>query len=301
MRPASAPFGWLIAEGSRQVIEVQSWLGATKLANVEVVVLDEADEMLNAGFEEDVELLLAATPAERQTMLFSATLPRWAENLAAQHLREPLRANVVQGESVSYREVVLEAPLSARLNILSDLLYVYGQGHTIVFTRTKAEVDDLARTLSAQGHAAEAVHGEALRPGHVHLAPGNRHLTVSKREGAVSIALTDDPPENFCRPAVDPMLTIRPSPLARSAGSSAWVTRIRPSTLTSYIAAHCPGSDVSSGPEPKAPPRRTPCRPSKLGRASRQISQRLPSMSNNPQSFGIRLPPGWEDMRSTLP
>ena len=53
---------------------------------------------------------------------------------------------------------------------------------------------------------AEAIHGEPLRPGHVHLAPGNRHLTVVERDGGVSIALTDDPPENFCRPAVDPML-----------------------------------------------------------------------------------------------
>ncbi|CAA9574504.1 MAG: DEAD-box ATP-dependent RNA helicase DeaD (CshA) [uncultured Truepera sp.] len=134
--------------------------GLLQLAGVEVVVLDEADEMLNAGFEEDVELLLAATPAERQTMLFSATLPRWAENLAAQHLRDPLRANVVQGESVSYEEIAIEAPLTSRLGILSDVLHVHGQGHTIVFTRTKAEVDDLAKTLSAQGHAAEAVHGD---------------------------------------------------------------------------------------------------------------------------------------------
>lgn len=53
---------------------------------------------------------------------------------------------------------------------------------------------------------AEAVHGEPLRTGHVHLAPGNRHMIVVARDGNVSIALTDDPPENFCRPAVDPML-----------------------------------------------------------------------------------------------
>ncbi len=53
---------------------------------------------------------------------------------------------------------------------------------------------------------AEAVHGEPLRSGHVHLAPGNRHMTVVGREGNATIALTDDPPENFCRPAVDPML-----------------------------------------------------------------------------------------------
>ena len=134
--------------------------GLLQLANVEVVVLDEADEMLNAGFEEDVELLLSATPDERQTMLFSATLPRWAENLAARHLRNPLRANVVQDENVSYDEIAIEAPVSARLGILSDVLHVHGQGHTIVFTRTKAEVDELAKALSAQGHAAEAVHGD---------------------------------------------------------------------------------------------------------------------------------------------
>ncbi len=134
--------------------------GLLQLASTQVVVLDEADEMLNAGFEEDVEFLLAATPSERQTMLFSATLPRWAENLASQHLRDPLRANVVEGESVSYEEFAIEAPLTTRLNILSDVLHVYGQGQTIVFTRTKAEVDELAKTLSAQGHAAEAVHGD---------------------------------------------------------------------------------------------------------------------------------------------
>lgn len=52
----------------------------------------------------------------------------------------------------------------------------------------------------------EAVHGEALRPGHVHLAPGNRHLTVTGRDASAMVALTDDAPENFCRPAVDPML-----------------------------------------------------------------------------------------------
>jgi two-component system chemotaxis response regulator CheB len=66
----------------------------------------------------------------------------------------------------------------------------------------------LAEHINRLGGAscAEAVHGERLRPGHVHLAPGNRHLTVVARDGSLSIALTDDPPENFCRPSVDPML-----------------------------------------------------------------------------------------------
>lgn len=134
--------------------------GVLQLSRVEVVVLDEADEMLNAGFEEDVELLLAAIPEGRQTMLFSATLPRWAENLAAQHLRNPLRANVTSDESVSYDEVAIEAPLTSRLSVLSDVLHVHGTGASIVFTRTKAEVDDLAKALSSLGHSAEAVHGD---------------------------------------------------------------------------------------------------------------------------------------------
>jgi len=134
--------------------------GVLQLAAVQIVVLDEADEMLKAGFEEEVELLLSATPEARQTMLFSATLPRWAEGLAARHLKEPVRANVTREEEVSYQELSLEAPLPARLGILSDVLHVYGKGHTIVFTRTKAEVDELAKALSEEGHAAEAVHGD---------------------------------------------------------------------------------------------------------------------------------------------
>jgi ATP-dependent RNA helicase DeaD len=134
--------------------------GILQLSRVEVAVLDEADEMLNAGFEEDVELLLAATPEGRQTLLFSATLPRWAENLAAQHLRDPLRANVTRDEGVSYDEVAIEAPLAARLGVLSDVLHVHGTGASIVFTRTKAEVDELAKALSNLGHLAEAVHGD---------------------------------------------------------------------------------------------------------------------------------------------
>ena len=134
--------------------------GVLDLSSIEVVVLDEADEMLNAGFEEEVEGLLGATPSERQTLLFSATLPRWAESLAARHLRDPLRADVVGGEDVSYDEIAIEAPLPARLGILSDVLHVHGNGHAIVFTKTKAEVDDIARDLAALGHDAEAVHGD---------------------------------------------------------------------------------------------------------------------------------------------
>ncbi len=134
--------------------------GVLDLSAVEVVVLDEADEMLSMGFEEDVETLLAATPTQRQTMLFSATLPGWAKRLAGVHLRNPVHLNLIGEEEVTYQELAIEAPLSSRLGVLSDLLHARAGDKAIIFTHTKAEVDRLAKDLNARGHAAEAIHGD---------------------------------------------------------------------------------------------------------------------------------------------
>ncbi len=131
-----------------------------ELSRVEIVVLDEADEMLSMGFEEDMETLLGATPKERQTLLFSATLPAWAKRLAAQHLQDPVVLNMVKDEAVSYQEIAIDAPLRQRPVLLSDVIHAYASTRAIVFTRTKAEVDDIAQSLSAAGHGAEAVHGD---------------------------------------------------------------------------------------------------------------------------------------------
>ena len=134
--------------------------GVLDLSQVRIAVLDEADEMLSMGFEEAVETLLGATPTDRQTLMFSATLPGWARRLVKRHLREPLVVNVVQEEEVSYRELAVEAPLAGRLGMLSDILHAQGPERAIVFTRTKKEADEVARALSARGHGAEAVHGD---------------------------------------------------------------------------------------------------------------------------------------------
>ena len=134
--------------------------GVLDLSHVQFVVLDEADEMLSMGFEEDVETLLAATPSERQTMFFSATLPRWAKNLAKKHLNNPEHADLMREEEVSYEERAIEANVNQRLGILSDLLHAHHGEKTIIFTHTKAEVDKLAKDLNANGHAAEAIHGD---------------------------------------------------------------------------------------------------------------------------------------------
>ena len=130
------------------------------LSEVRVVVLDEADEMLNMGFEEDVETLLSATPNERQTLLFSATLPHWAKRLAGEYLRDPVHVNVMKDEDVSYEEIAVETTLSNRLGVLSDILHAHHGEKAIIFTHTKAEVDRLARELSGLGHGAEAIHGD---------------------------------------------------------------------------------------------------------------------------------------------
>ncbi len=134
--------------------------GLLRLDEVQIVVLDEADEMLSMGFEEELEQLLAATPSTRQTLLFSATLPSWAKRLAEEQLVDPVRVNVTGDDAIRYRELALEVPHAARSEVLSHVLFVHGEGRAIVFTHTKAEVDTLLAQLSAQGHRAEAVHGD---------------------------------------------------------------------------------------------------------------------------------------------
>jgi ATP-dependent RNA helicase DeaD len=134
--------------------------GILSLHEVEIAVLDEADEMLSMGFEEDVETLLAATAKERQTLLFSATLPNWAKKIASEHLIDPVHINLIRQEEVSYEEIAIEAPLKNRAGILSDVLHAHQGAKAIIFTHTKAETDELAKQLTISGHKAEAINGD---------------------------------------------------------------------------------------------------------------------------------------------
>ncbi|RIH90609.1 DEAD-box ATP-dependent RNA helicase CshA [Calidithermus terrae] len=134
--------------------------GILDLSKVQIAVLDEADEMLSMGFEEDVEKLLQHTPDERQTLLFSATVPAWAKRLADRYLKNFVHVNVIKDERVSYEELALQAPLQTRLATLSDLLYAYSPERSIVFTRTKAEADEVALGLQARALPAAAIHGD---------------------------------------------------------------------------------------------------------------------------------------------
>jgi len=138
--------------------------GTLKLADVAVVVLDEADEMLDMGFAEDIEAILAETPKERQTMLFSATMPPRIEAIARKHLRAPATVRVAQepvapGQMPKVKQIAYVVPRQFKVAALVRVLDVDAPEATLVFCRTRTEVDELAETLAARGYRPEALHG----------------------------------------------------------------------------------------------------------------------------------------------
>ena len=131
---------------------------------VKVVVLDEADEMLDMGFAEDLEAILAATPADRQTALFSATLPPHIAEIANAHLRDPVRVRIDRevvpaGAAPRVRQVAYIVGRAHKIATLGRVLDVENPTSAIVFCRTRTEVDELTESLNGRGYRAEALHG----------------------------------------------------------------------------------------------------------------------------------------------
>ncbi len=144
--------------------------GSLRFDAVSVVILDEADEMLDMGFAEDLEAILSATPAERQTALFSATISPTITRIAKRHLRDPARIKVhaekVTGDGVALvRQVAYVVRRTDKLAALCRILDVEDPTSALVFGRTRGEVDDLAEALSARGHDAGALHGGLSQEG----------------------------------------------------------------------------------------------------------------------------------------
>jgi ATP-dependent RNA helicase DeaD len=132
------------------------------LHTVRAVVLDEADEMLSMGFVEDIEAILAETPSERQTALFSATLPPEIRRLAARYLRDPQSITIQrQGQTVTAIEQRLYwVNESDKLAALTRLFEVEPVTRALVFVRTRADSGELANELSLRGFPAEALNGD---------------------------------------------------------------------------------------------------------------------------------------------
>jgi ATP-dependent RNA helicase DeaD len=134
------------------------------LQDLEVVVLDEADEMLDMGFAEDIETILDQAPPARQTVLFSATMPARLKHMVSQHLTEPTTIRVglreaEPGETPKIRQTAYVVNRAHKSAALSRILDVEQPGQALVFCRTRADVDQLAETLNGRGYRAEALHG----------------------------------------------------------------------------------------------------------------------------------------------
>lgn len=132
------------------------------LGRVATVVLDEADEMLDMGFVEDLDAILDEAPDERQTVLFSATMPPRIEKLASKHLNDPVTVTIEalpRTGSSKVREAAYVVHRSDKPAALARLLDVERPDAALVFCRTRHEVDSLTETLIGRGYRAEALHG----------------------------------------------------------------------------------------------------------------------------------------------
>ena len=140
--------------------------GNLDLSGVELVVLDEADEMLRMGFIDDVERLLSATPPSRQLALFSATMPGEIRAIADRHLTDPVLVEVeARALTVDHiRHRALHVPDKFKFEALVRVLRGRLRGGTLVFARTRANCAQVAEGLASRGFAADAFHGDMAQP-----------------------------------------------------------------------------------------------------------------------------------------
>ena len=133
-----------------------------RLGSIKMVVLDEADEMLNMGFIEDIEKILAEMPKEKQTMLFSATMPRRIQSFAERFMIEPEVVKVKAKEMTvtNIEQYYVEAHEKQKFDVLCSLLDIQTPELAIVFGRTKKRVDEVVDGLIKRGYSAEGIHGD---------------------------------------------------------------------------------------------------------------------------------------------
>lgn len=136
--------------------------GTLDLTELKYLVLDEADEMLKMGFAEDVETILADTPADKQVALFSATMPAQIRRISKQYLNEPeevtIKSKTTTSSTITQRYLMVSYP--QKVDALTRILEVENFEGMIIFTRTKNETETLAEKLRARGYSAMAINGD---------------------------------------------------------------------------------------------------------------------------------------------
>ena len=133
-----------------------------KMENVKLVVLDEADEMLDMGFRDDIELILSKMPEERQTVLFSATMPDEIIELTQKYQNNPEHIKTAKKELTvpSIEQTYFEIKERTKLEAVSRIIDMYNPSLSIIFCNTKKRVDDLVEQLQGRGYFAEGLHGD---------------------------------------------------------------------------------------------------------------------------------------------
>lgn len=158
-----------------------------RLTDISMVVLDEADEMLNMGFIEDIEKILSATPESRQTLLFSATMPKQIQSLAQRFLKEPVMISIKAKEVTVplIEQYYMELQDRQKFDVLCRLLDIQSPELAIIFGRTKRRVDELTEGLKKRGYSAEGIHGD--------LTQAKRDTVIRQfRESTIEILVATD-------------------------------------------------------------------------------------------------------------
>jgi len=161
--------------------------GTLRLNKVKMVVLDEVDVMLNMGFRDDIELILQGTPPERQTVFFSATIPRPIQQLIQKYSRDPQNVRIEQKTLTvpTVEQVYYEVDRRFKVDLLTRLIDIHDLKLGIIFCNTRRMVDDLVEHLNAQGYSADRLHGEMTQ------AMRDRVMNKFRKSGLEFLVATD--------------------------------------------------------------------------------------------------------------
>jgi ATP-dependent RNA helicase DeaD len=158
-----------------------------RLQDIKIVVLDEADEMLNMGFIEEIETILSEIPKEHQTLLFSATMASQIKALAGKFMVNPheIKIKVKEVTMPSIEQFYIEVSPKQKFDVLCNLLDIQSPDLAIIFGRTKKRVDELADALNKRGYSAEGIHGD--------LSQARRDTVIRRfKEGLIDIMVATD-------------------------------------------------------------------------------------------------------------
>ena len=161
--------------------------GTLRLDKVKMAILDEADVMLDMGFREDIEIILQAVPKERQTVFFSATMPRPIQELIQKYSREPKNVRITQTELTvpTVEQIYYEVDRRFKIELLTRLIDIHDMKLGIIFCNTKRMVDELVDHLNAQGYSADRLHGDMSQ------AMRDRVMNKFRKSGLEFLVATD--------------------------------------------------------------------------------------------------------------